>query len=90
MLNLTKNPIAGTFTHAETGKHFTYVPTTDEWALSMGLLDTIDVLDGVRFAKVLKTVAYVAVDEAEDGSVVFEKWPLRSHTTWAEVAAANR
>lgn len=39
-----------------------------------------------RLAKVLKTVAYVVVDEAADGSPVIEKWPLRSHrpynTAW--------
>lgn len=39
-----------------------------------------------RLAKVLKTVAYVVIDEAADGSPVVEKWSLRSHraydTSW--------
>lgn len=30
-----------------------------------------------RFAKVLKTVAYVVVDEAEDGAPVVEKWKTK-------------
>lgn len=42
--------------------------------------------DGFRYAKVLKTVAWVAVDEQPDGSPVFEKWHLHRHryydTSW--------
>jgi len=30
-----------------------------------------------RYAKVLKTVAYVVTDEAEDGSPVVEKWYIK-------------
>ena len=30
-----------------------------------------------RYAKVLKTVAYVVVDEAADGSPIVEKWQLK-------------
>lgn len=36
-----------------------------------------------RFAKVLKTVAYVVVDEAADGSPVVEKWAIKSHREYA-------
>lgn len=32
-----------------------------------------------RFAKVLKTVAYVVIDEARDGSPVIEKWSIKNH-----------
>lgn len=34
------------------------------------------VQDGYRYARVLKTVAHVAIDENEDGSPVWEKWEL--------------
>lgn len=34
--------------------------------------------DQLRFAKVLKSVAYVAVDEDENG-LVFEKWYIKGH-----------
>ena len=30
-----------------------------------------------RYAKVLKTVAYIVVDESEDGKPVLEKWKLK-------------
>ena len=40
-----------------------------------------------RFARVLKTVAYIAVDENGDGFPVWEKWSLKQHhqylTQWA-------
>lgn len=45
------------------------------------LPNEIYVADGVRFAKVLKTVAYVAVDEAEDGTPVIEKWVIKHYWT---------
>ena len=34
--------------------------------------------DQVRYAKVLKTVAYIAVDEDEYGNPVLEKWAISS------------
>ena len=36
-----------------------------------------------RLARVLKTVAYVVIDEAADGSPVIEKWPIRGHDQYA-------
>lgn len=32
---------------------------------------------GYRAARILKTVAHVAVDEGEGGEVIWEKWPLK-------------
>ncbi len=32
-----------------------------------------------RWAKILKTVAYVVVDEAADGSPVTERWEISAH-----------
>jgi len=41
---------------------------------------------GFRYGKVLKTVAYLAVDEDEFGNPVFEKWQLkqRSHCEYVD------
>jgi hypothetical protein len=35
-----------------------------------------------RLAKVLKTVAYVVVDEDAEGNPVVEKWAVRNHSTY--------
>lgn len=41
------------------------------------------VADGTsRFARVLKTVAYVVVDENADGTPVVEKWAIKGHTLY--------
>ena len=37
---------------------------------------------GFRWAKVLKTVAYVVVDEAADGAPVVEKWAIKNHSIY--------
>lgn len=36
-----------------------------------------------RYAKVLKTVAYVVVEEAADSSAVVEKWSVKAHKVYA-------
>ena len=38
---------------------------------------------GFRFARVLKTVAYVVVDEGADGQPIVEKWSLTAQNTYA-------
>ena len=35
---------------------------------------------GFRYGRVLKTVAYIALDEDEFGNPVFEKWSLKQRT----------
>jgi len=35
--------------------------------------------DMYRYAKVLKTVAYIVVDEDADGNSVIEKWQIKNH-----------
>jgi hypothetical protein len=35
-----------------------------------------------RYAKVLKTVAYIAVDEDEYGKPVTEKWDIKKHVPY--------
>jgi hypothetical protein len=70
----------GCFKHRETGCWFDFRPTQNEWALQHGLPHEVSVGDVVgypfRFAKVLGTVAYVAVDENEYGPVI-EKWAIK-------------
>jgi hypothetical protein len=67
---------AGVFYLPETRKYFTFRPTADEWAAKHELIHAIDVLDGVRFGVVRKSVAYVAVDEDEYGNPVLERWSI--------------
>jgi hypothetical protein len=59
-----------------------------DWALSNGLTHEVflrpiwnDYRD-TRYAIIKKTVAMVAVDEAEGGKPVFEKWAITSHQTY--------
>lgn len=40
---------------------------------------------GFRYANVLKTVAYVAVDEDECGRPVLEKWNIKNHRLYQTV-----
>lgn len=41
---------------------------------------------GYRYARILKTVAYICVDETPEGEPVYEKWSIKDHhyydTTW--------
>lgn len=69
----------GEFYECDYDKNFTYRETKNEWALSHGLKHEIDVLDGVRFANVRKTVANVCIDEARDGTPVIAKWFIKKH-----------
>ena len=78
----------GEIQEREYGKWFTFRNTVDEWAKKNRLPHEIDVLDGVRYAKVLKTVAYVAVDEAPDGRAVIEKWTLKKFNAFVSHATA--
>lgn len=75
----------GEFTEVEHGKSFTYrkVNPLDRWAIKQGCTHVIDVLHGFRYAIVMKTVAYVVVDEAPDGRAVFDKWQIKKHVIYA-------
>jgi len=46
--------------------------------------------ESYRFAKVLKTVAWICVDEDETGQPIMEKWQLRSHRTYDTAWAVQR
>ena len=73
---------SGEFYECDFDKNFTYRETKNEWALSNGLKHEIDVLDGVRFANIRKTVANVCVDEASNGTPVTEKWFIKKHVVF--------
>ena len=72
----------GEFQESSYGKWFTYQATQNPWALEMGFTHEVDVLDGVRFARVLKTVAHVCVDEDDAGNAVTEPWKLKKHSVY--------
>jgi hypothetical protein len=69
----------GEFQEKSNGKYFSYRKTTDAWAIANGCTHEIDVLDGVRFAKVLKTVVHVCLDEDESGKALFQVWQIKRH-----------
>lgn len=69
----------GEFQEKDYGKYFTYKNTSDEWALSQGFYHEVDVLDGVRYAKVLTTIAHIAIDEDAEGKTVVEIWKIKKH-----------
>ena len=75
-------PNIGEIREADHGKWFSYRETKDPWALERGLPHELDVLDGVRFAKVLKTVAHVCCDEAADGSPKLAAWKIKKHIVY--------
>lgn len=77
---LTANPqntVIGEFVIPEFNTRFDFCKTSDEWAVSHDLQFEIHTTGGVRFARILKTVAYVAVDENTDGTPKLEKWNIR-------------
>lgn len=78
MLNFNTDNL-GEFQERERGRWFTYRATSNPWALSNGLNFEIDVLDGVRFARVKKTVVHVCVNEGDSGEPIIELWQLNKH-----------
>jgi len=58
----------------------------DETHAAMGATHTLWLGEGpgkgVRPARLLKTVLYVATDEADDGAPVWEKWQIRHLGRW--------
>lgn len=70
---------AGMFQEYDRKNYFTYRMTQNAWAIANDLTHEIDVLDGVRFAKVLKTVAHVCIDEDSQGKPVLQSWKIKNH-----------
>lgn len=80
----------GQFTERSAGKTHEYSPNTD---ITLGETEFWDqiasdfphklwTLDGFRYARVLKTVAYICVDEDEYGKPVTQKWDITNHKNW--------
>jgi hypothetical protein len=75
--------VLGYFRNAETDAHFEYADRgeahywpearADEWP------HIIFTGDGTRCARVLKTRAYIAVDEDEFGRPIAERWDVKQH-----------
>lgn len=72
--------IAGRFTEKEVNNTFDYKLTDDPWAIAQGFHHEIDCGHGqFRFGNILKTVAHICVDDADDGSAVVQKWQIKQH-----------
>ncbi len=74
----------GCFTEKEYGKHFEYSVNDEFFNVFEGqhYPHKVWVRDGWRYAKVLKTVAYIVIDEADDGSPIVQKWELKKNTNY--------
>jgi formylglycine-generating enzyme required for sulfatase activity len=74
----------GQFTERSVGKTHEYSLIGDDGLLWMGeeYPHKLWTLDGYRYARVLKTVAYIVVDEDEYGLPVIEKWDIANHKNW--------
>ena len=82
-------PPVGQFKSSESGELFEYALHTDDgWLSSEEFPHQIFVNDhrggiDTRHAMIKKTVAYIVVDEAADGTPVVERWPIKSHRQYA-------
>lgn len=82
-----KLPVTGYFIHKETARPFEFVNSLDVFqVIENGKVHSFpqQVYVGpqgteTRYARVLKTVAYVVVDETDDGKLVVEKWPIKKY-----------
>jgi hypothetical protein len=86
--------LLGSFVEKEFGNLFEYAVRPDEGIdfapdcpHIVYVTNAIDGVDhGFRYAKVLKTVAWVVVDEDDNGDPIYVKWDIKDHrfydTTW--------
>ena len=84
---MTQPALLGVILHADTRVQFEYSkrPDGDRDGWAAEYPDRIFVRDGDRAARVLKTVAYVVIDEDADGEPIVEKWPLASNRAYAAI-----
>lgn len=78
---LTKPENLGYFTEKEFKCDFTYRKTTDGWAIANGYEYEIDVgfCGDIRFANIMKTVAYVLCDAPEvNENMIEQKWMIKN------------
>lgn len=71
--------VSGSFTEKTYGKSFEFRITDNQWAIQHGynLEIAVGPLGETRPAKILKTVAYVVVDEDQNGLPIVEKWSIK-------------
>jgi len=84
----------GMFIEKDTGNYFEYSDNDDldmpgyyEWPHKVwvgggGVCGMV----GYRYAKVLQTVAYIVVDEDDNGEPIVEKWQLKKNTPYTKAA----
>jgi len=73
--------VIGSFVEKSVGKTHEYSLIGDDGLLWLGeeYPHKLWTLDGYRYARVLKTVAYIVVDEDEYGLPVVQKWKIKQH-----------
>ena len=78
---VTDRRILGSFSEKDFGCTFDYcapdLAGLEKHFEGHGINAEVYVGDGTRFARMLKTVAYIAIDENDDGTPRFEKWHIR-------------
>ena len=83
---IDQGPVQGCFDNSETGAVFEYAtraPSNGDWAADCPHI--VFMSDGSpRYATVKKTVAYIVVDEADNGHPVAERWPIKRHRQYAK------
>jgi hypothetical protein len=78
--------ILGQFTEKDHGRTFEF--STAKSTPFAGYDVLVWIGDGTyRFGRVLKTVAYIVIDEGLDGEPVCEKWEIKSHTLYEAPSA---
>jgi len=81
--DMTQPRLLGQFDVGSICFEFSARPEDDRGGAFPGYPHRIFTLDGDRAALVLKTVAYVVIDEREDGSPIHEKWEIKRHKAYA-------
>jgi len=77
--------LTGQFVERERGKYFEYDAFSDsaEYPHRVWVTTPWKGIDsGWRYAKVLKTVVHIVVDEDENGFVI-KKWSIKNHSVYA-------
>lgn len=69
----------GGFTEVDHGKWFEYRKNTTGFNVEFPYLVAVGHAE-FRYAKLLKTRAYIVVDEDEFGNPVVEKWHIKNHS----------
>jgi hypothetical protein len=73
-------PVVGQFQEKECGKHFEYrLAPVESWGALFGFHYQVAVgpLGEMRYANVKKTVAYVVIDQDDNGDPIVEKWQIK-------------